>query len=172
MYSAISMTWMHGSDADAERFFNGQAARLSPFSLYVYASSVAGFEPRATAMRTPDFLPPFDYTLAPFFRRWPAHPAGASAIALMIRLDNVDLARQASDEGRPALDLLQEQLQGALPPAMLADPNFLRFLGHFMLRVMEQVGYELLQDEVPLPPHRQIILKSAAVYQRASEQAA
>jgi hypothetical protein len=172
MYSEISMPWMHGSDADAERFSNGQAARLSPFSLYVYASSVAGFEPRAHAMRTPEFLPAFDYTLAAFFTAWPAHPAGASAIALMTRLDNVALARQASDEGRPALDPLQEQFRDALPPAVLADPQFLRFLGHFMLRVMEQVGYELVQDQVQLPPHRHVVLKSAAVYRRVVAQAA
>lgn len=123
-------------------------------------------------MRTPAFLPPFDYTLAPFFTAWPSHPAGASAIALLTRLDNVALARQASDEGRPALDPLQEQLRDALPPAVLADPQFLRFLGHFQLRVMEQVGYELVQDQVPLPPHRQIVLKSAAVYRLAVAQAA
>ncbi len=123
-------------------------------------------------MRTPEFLPPFDYTLAAFFAPWPNHPAGASAIALMTRLDNVALARQASDEGRAALDPLQEQIRDALPPAVLADPQFLRFLGHFMLRVMEQVGYDLLQDQVPLPPHRQIVLKSAAVYRRAIAQAA
>ena len=123
-------------------------------------------------MRTPAFLPPFDYTLAAFFTAWPAHPAGASAIALLTRLDNVALARQASDKGWPALDPLQEQLRDALPEAVLADPNFLRFLGHFMLRVMEQVGYELVQDQAPLPPHRQIVLKSAAVYRLAVAQAA
>ncbi|GJD87873.1 hypothetical protein BHAOGJBA_1379 [Methylobacterium hispanicum] len=123
-------------------------------------------------MRTPAFLPPFDYTLAGFFTAWPDHPAGASAIALLTRLDNVTLAQQASDEGRPALDKLQEQLRDALPPAILADHQFLRFLGHFMLRVMAQVGYELLQDQVPLPPDRQIILKSAAVYRLATSQAA
>lgn len=122
-------------------------------------------------MRTPEFLPPFDYTLAAFFAPWPDHPAGASAIALMTRLDNVALARQASDEGRPALDPLQEQFRDALPPPVLADRQFLRFLGHFMLRVMEQVGYELVQDQVPLPPHRHIVLKSAAVYRRIVAQA-
>lgn len=123
-------------------------------------------------MRTPAFLPPFDYTMASFFTAWPEHPAGASAIALLTRLDNVARARQASDEGRPALDPLQEQLRDALPPAVLADPQFLRFLGHFMLRVMEEIGYELVQDQVPLPPHRQVVLKSAAVYRLALVQAA
>jgi hypothetical protein len=172
MYFTVPMPRMHGSDVDAASFSNGQAARSGAFSLYVYASGVAGSEPGATDMRTPEFLPPFEYNLAAFFAGWPAHPAGAAAIAIMTRLDNVALARQATDQGRPALDPLQEQFRDALSQTAMNDPQFLRFLGHFMLRVMEQVGYELVQDQVPLPPHRHIVLKSAAVYRRVVAQAA
>lgn len=172
MYSALLMSPAHRFGVGPSKFFTAKLRDRTRFSYMSMPAASLASKPRATAMLTPEFLPPFDYTMAAFFSAWPTHPAGASAIALMTRLDNVALARDASDEGRQALDPLQEQLRDALPPAVLADPQFLRFLGHFMLRVMEQVGYELLQDQVPLPLHRQIVLKSAAVYRRAITQAA
>ncbi len=123
-------------------------------------------------MRTPSFLPPFDYTLDPFFAGWPARPAGAAAIAILVRLDNVALAHAACDAGRAALDPLQEELRDALSGAALADPQFLRFLGNFERRVMERTGFELVEASVPLPPARQIILQSAATYRRVLAAAA
>lgn len=123
-------------------------------------------------MRTPAFLPPFDYALDPFFKSWPARPVGAAAIAIIVRLDNVTLAHAASDAGRPALDPIQEELRDALSGTALADPQFLRFLGNFERRVMEHTGYELVEASSPLPLARQIILQSAATYRRVLAAAA
>ena len=99
--------------------------------------------------------------------KWATHPTSLAAIALMTRLDNVALAKAASDAGRPALDPLQEEFVAFMRPEFLADPEFRQFLGNFMRRMLENEGYRLVEAGAKLPPERRIFLESAAVYVRA-----